>query len=585
MRGRLLYAGLTSALLVMGSAAVAPSSQAAAPVACPDALPTEQAVDGLVGTGYTVDRGTTPAPFTATLLGRITDGIAPGIDLIMADLDSPAIDAAGVWAGMSGSPVYTSDGLLIGSVSYGLAAASPIAGITPGAEMKKLLDLSSTSVSAADRGVALGADKVPVTATVAKQLAATGDATLAQASAGFQRLPLPISVSGLSGVSAGHGQAELDRLSKRIPNARMLFGSAAATGGNTAADIVPGGNFAAALSYGDATLAGIGTTTFVCDGQAVAFGHPFLFTGPTNMSVHPATALFVQPDPVFGSFKVANIGSPVGTLDQDRLAGVRGQLGTVPLTARISSTLTAVGGGTRTGTTRLVYQPFAPDVTAIHTFTNIDRVLDAITPGTATVTTRIVGLREDGTPFVVNRTDSYADPFDISFAVAFGIADQLFAIVNQQFEKVTITSVNITGTVDPTFRDYRVGSLQVEQDGTFVTPTGSVTAPAGSTLAVRLGLIPLGGGAASTLDLAVPVPDAAGTTGSLTIDAGPAFLDVFSATSLDEILAAIRALPQSNSARGTLNVTTDSGTLTTSASATADRVIEQYSAGLDVEIT
>ncbi|GMA87131.1 hypothetical protein GCM10025868_23810 [Angustibacter aerolatus] len=39
---------------------------------------------------------------------------------------------------MSGSPVYTADGHLIGSVSYGLAGSSPIAGITPAASLETL---------------------------------------------------------------------------------------------------------------------------------------------------------------------------------------------------------------------------------------------------------------------------------------------------------------------------------------------------------------------------------------------------------------------------------------------------------------
>ena len=40
---------------------------------------------------------------------------------------------------MSGSPVYAADGRLVGAVAYGLAGSSPIAGITPAAEMVKLL--------------------------------------------------------------------------------------------------------------------------------------------------------------------------------------------------------------------------------------------------------------------------------------------------------------------------------------------------------------------------------------------------------------------------------------------------------------
>ena len=83
--------------------------------------------------GLTVSRGTEPEEFTGTVLGVLTDGISPGVDMIIADLDSPAIDAAGgIWQGMSGSPVYAEDGRLLGAVSYGLSyGPSPIAGITP----------------------------------------------------------------------------------------------------------------------------------------------------------------------------------------------------------------------------------------------------------------------------------------------------------------------------------------------------------------------------------------------------------------------------------------------------------------------
>src|SRR6185312_5852846 len=95
--------------------------------------------------------------------------------MIMADLDSPALTrAGGVWAGMSGSPVYTADGRLIGSVSYGLAASSPIAGITPAAAKAK----------------------IKVSATTARRIAKTGDVSAAVADDGFVQLKVPVSVSG-----------------------------------------------------------------------------------------------------------------------------------------------------------------------------------------------------------------------------------------------------------------------------------------------------------------------------------------------------------------------------------------------------
>lgn len=98
---------------------------------CAVAFPVAGLESGDEVSGLTVAKGTTPAPFTGEVLGVLKDGIAPGMDMIIADLTSPDIDRVGsIWAGMSGSPVYAADGRLIGAVSYGLAwGPSPVAGI------------------------------------------------------------------------------------------------------------------------------------------------------------------------------------------------------------------------------------------------------------------------------------------------------------------------------------------------------------------------------------------------------------------------------------------------------------------------
>ena len=94
------------------------------------------------------------------------------------------------------------------------------------------------------------------------------------------------------------------------------------------------------MSLGDITVAGIGTTTFVCEGKAVAFGHPFNWTGDTTMSVHAADTITIVKDPIFGSYKLANIAESVGTLTQDRLAGIVAELGAAPEGSPITSTVT-----------------------------------------------------------------------------------------------------------------------------------------------------------------------------------------------------------------------------------------------------
>ena len=133
----------------------------------------------------------------------LDDGIAPGLDMVIVDLDSPAISAAGgIWQGMSGSPVYAGDGRLIGAVAYGLAyGPSPIAGVTPFEDMDDYL--------AAPPGPA----KADIDRDTAQQIAAASDVTAAQAQQGFE--PLGVA-TGVSGVGAS-------RLAKLTPAKRAYF--------------------------------------------------------------------------------------------------------------------------------------------------------------------------------------------------------------------------------------------------------------------------------------------------------------------------------------------------------------------------
>ncbi len=287
--------GLTVAGVCAAGLAFAPAGHAApvtAPVDCPVAYPAADVTEGLTGTGFTVDKGTTPAPFAAEVLGTIDDGIFPGIDLVVARVDSAAIRAAGgVWSGMSGSPVYTADGRLLGAVAYTLAGATDIAGITPAEDMLPLLG----GAAAAARARVTGRATVAVPRAMAARIArASADGTGAGGS--FRRIDLPLSVSG----SATRGRAALlGRLGARLPDARVVPGGArAAAAPGDPGSVTAGGNFVAALAHGDVTIAGTGTTTVVCDGRVVAFGHPFTFSSPVTMSAHAGSAVLVQPDPV-----------------------------------------------------------------------------------------------------------------------------------------------------------------------------------------------------------------------------------------------------------------------------------------------
>ena len=535
-RSRVVAALATSALGLTALVTTAPPAAAVSgPIACPSALPTPQAVDGLAGTGYTVERGTTPEPFTAEVLGRITDGIAPGVDLIIAELDSPALRrAGGVWQGMSGSPVYTSDGRLIGAVSYGLSLGpSRIAGLTPGSDMKALVADRATAAARPAQRVA-----VPDGQAVAGMSAA-------QASGGFGRLQVPLSLSGAGSPSA---QRLVDRLSARVPSARVLTGGAPAPATSAApSSITAGGNLAAALSTGDISFSGVGTTTLVCDGTVVGFGHPMLWQGVSAYTMHPATAVYVQEDPTLAPFKVANPGGVAGTVDRDRLTGIRGRFGVAPAGLVVKSVLTAPGGTTRTGTTRITDRTYAPDLAAIHTLVNAELALRASGGGSATTTLTVRGTRAGGVPFTLERRIAVADSWSVGFALADDVYATLTDLVSQPFERVRLSSIAIEGRVTSAVEQYRVTALRVKQGDRFVVPPreGSLVARAGRPLPVRLTLTPYQGvGGDRTVDLRVTPPaGAAGKTLGLEVEGGDEgryggepFEQHDEASSLDEVL-------------------------------------------------
>jgi hypothetical protein len=509
---------------VAGASATAPASVAAAAAGnCPAAFPVAQLRNGQSASGLTVSKGETPQPFTVNITGVLRDGIAPGIDMIVASTDSAAIRAAGgVWAGMSGSPVYATDGRLIGAIAYGLAGASTVAGITPAAAMYENL--------------ARGLD--------------ARFATSAQAAGGLRPLPTPLGVSGLSASRLAAFKAGLE--GKGLTNT-ILYSSAARTAGTApASKVLPGGNFAGLLASGDATLGGVGTTTAICGGKALAFGHPFTLGGTVADSANLANVLYVQQDNLFGPFKVANIGATVGTLDQDRLAAIRATLGTAPRSTNVRSVVTSnTTGVSRTGTTSIYDHRFIPDATAIHLVSNLDRVAQKIGEGSTTIGWEVRGTTASGTPFMLARSNKYASLQDVTFESTLELVGQLSVIQSNRFTDPRFDSISLTASTNEQYRAYTVTRLEVRKNGAYVPVAAGdiVEATAKRNLTLRVTLTPYRGrGSTKTLYVTLPVPNAAGSEASLSVGAqaqpsdgepgaGPA------AASFDELIASLAKAP------------------------------------------
>src|SRR5947208_15548889 len=97
--------------------------------------PLEDLRPGMKGIARTVFAGSEPQEFTLEILGVLPGFTGPRQSTIIAKLSGANVDKTGVFAGMSGSPVFIDD-RLVGAIAYSFPfSKEPICGITPIQEM------------------------------------------------------------------------------------------------------------------------------------------------------------------------------------------------------------------------------------------------------------------------------------------------------------------------------------------------------------------------------------------------------------------------------------------------------------------
>lgn len=461
-----------------------PAQSAPAPDGCATPVDVSTLAEGDTLTALSVVRGTEPQEFTGTVIGTIDDGIAVGLDMLVVDFEdtdpaSAMSQAGGIWQGMSGSPVYVgdpADNNLVGAIAYGLSwGPSPIAGITPYTEMDDYLASESPR-------------KVGVDATTAREIGQRTSATRSQAAEGFSQLRLPLGVTGISARRLAEVQdMAVEREAKYLTGAEFT----AVRGGRDtadragAADLVPGGNLGASFSYGDITYAGVGTVTSVCAGEVVGFGHPMGFLGDTTLGLHPADALFVQPESLGAPFKVANISPAAGTVTDDRLAGITGMIGTLPDAMTVTSDVT-YRAKQRTGSSDVYVSDYAADVSFSQHVANHDRVLDGIIGGTSAFGMSVSGTDEAGVPFTIAFEDTYVSERDITIEPAWEIGDLVYVL--SQMDEVDLDSVDVDSSVTDDTALLRVKGLEQWRQGEWTKVSNrrrGIVAKPGSMLKVR----------------------------------------------------------------------------------------------------
>ena len=520
---------------------------------CPSIMPLADVSTGMRGTAISVVRGRTLSTMSAEVLGILRDGVGPGRDIIIVNLTGTVVtQAGGLWAGASGSPVFFRDPVtgkdkLAGAIAYGLAGGgSTLAGLTPAEDMNELLTLG-TDLSSASQAVT-------VPTRLATKIAAETGLSMAQLST-FSRLKTPVSASGLTDRGLQHMQKAIDR--QGLPFIPYMGSSASSNPQSPPGVLRAGDTFAAAMSLGDITVAGVGTTTLVCNGRAVAFGHPFNWTGDTTMAARAGDTITIVSDPVFGSYKLSNIAESVGTLTQDRLAGIVADLGAGPTGSPVTSTVTDLDTGrTRSGRSEAVLPEFLPFLTFEHLFQNVDVTIDRIGPGNAEAAYTIRGTRDGGRTWELTRSTHYASSFDISFD---SVAEVSFtAEILQAFEgeEIEVTSIDVpTLEIEKSFEQYQVRSI-LQWNGARYVAREFLRGRPGQMLKLRIVLKPAHLAGLKNVDLQLKVPANARRSGWVEVNGGgstsgiPCFIfdeeceDGPTEQTFDQLLSALQNAPR-----------------------------------------
>src|ERR1700677_2512515 len=315
---KLLPTLLAALLLLTGLSAAAADD-------IPATFPLKDIKPGMKGEVYTIFQGDTIEKVDLVVIGILENALGPKQDVILVQLLGEKAEHSGVVAGMSGSPVYF-DGKLAGALSLklGVFTKEAIGGVTPIENM-------------------LSVNDAPVLPAAGARAATSDTGELGYAA----RVPLPASFAAQSGAGAGAGEFlvpietpliatgvypdTMAQFSKQLAGwgmSMMAGGTAAASPDD--ARLKPGDMVGVELMRGDLTITpGCTVTTVEENGKVLACGHPIFSFGSVSMPMARAHVVMTL-NSAMASTKIISTGGTIGTLTQDRVTAIGGQLGPEP---------------------------------------------------------------------------------------------------------------------------------------------------------------------------------------------------------------------------------------------------------------
>ena len=298
-----------------------------------ETMDTDEITPGMKGYGRTVFSGNQIESFDVEILGVLKNWEARN-DMILVKMTGGPLEKTGIIAGMSGSPVYVNN-KLIGAVSHGWSfAKDAIAGVTPIGAMLDVLKIDShrrentyagnnstwsTSLKAQDSDVVarLKSHGLIHESVLSKNTNSQQPFTLS-----LVPIQTPLIVSGFDYRSLNSVSPLFNKLGK--------FSFQSTSGSSSLSDDLhdfqPGSSVAVEIIRGDLSASAIGTVTYRDDNNILAFGHPIIQIGATDLPMATAQVHTILAS-LSGSVKMASPGKIIGRITQDRRSAIAGRIG------------------------------------------------------------------------------------------------------------------------------------------------------------------------------------------------------------------------------------------------------------------
>lgn len=475
--------------------------------------------------GYLVTtlRGTTPEQIPLSVQSLVDYSWG---ELILFEARGPQIDKiGGIAAGMSGSPVYVSDGgvhKLVGAVSYGdmftlggLGLATPIqymAAIERDYPVEPLTSLTAprppkpgtyslTTPVRTDEGVVRSVIMASSAQTAANVGAASG-----------QSVMVPLGILEIGG--AKPGSKAFARIAAKFAKSGLLVKAASGNGewAGAPTPALEGGSPCAVLfSQGAVWMGAAGTVTYVDGDKAMLFGHPFAQFGTidaalTGGDVQGVWSSSMEP------YKLIAPRDVKGTCVQDRTWGVEAHLGQAPNFFPVSTTVNLLERRVSIHDASSVSEWLAtanvfPTLPGDLVGEVVNQAIDQDPyPASATTTTTVVVSDSTGT-YTIRHDNLWTS----SYSVSYQTGRDAGSIVSQLVEnpdgvlQPRIESVDVETTVSATQRSARIADVSLP-DGIKVGDTG-----------VHIEYYRYGSNVVQSVDATLTIPKGTSLNGRLTV--------------------------------------------------------------------